>query len=286
MWVVIMALTFGSVSALCHYLLLPSVVEKARQVNRKRTNELSDRLDRMFMREQTSKVLFMYTFGPFVLAFLLFMLCPPEFKAAGVVLGFMAGLVIPMIAVRSMEQRRRDKFDSQMVDTLMIMSSALKGGLSLVQAMEVVVEEMSEPTNQEFGILLGENKMGIPLDEAFAHLYSRMPSVSLQQVITTILLARETGGNLPVIFNRIVNTIRENRKLRENLNNLTLQGRIQGGVMSILPIVFASIVLSSNPNYFDSMFNTEIGRTLLGACVAMELIGAFLIWKISNFKDF
>ena len=67
-------------------------------------------------------------------------------------------------------------------------------GLSLVQAMEVVVEEMPEPTNQEFSVLLGENKMGITLEEAFAHLYERMPSVALQQVITTILLARETGG--------------------------------------------------------------------------------------------
>ncbi len=286
MWILTMVLAFSSVGLLCHYFLFPPVVDKVFEVNKKRTEDIAERLDKIFMRDQAQKIMLIYTFAPLLLAVLMFIIMPEEVKLIGVLGGILVGMVIPMMIVKGMEQRRREKFNNQLVDTLMIMSSALKGGLSLVQAMEVVVEEMPEPTNQEFSVLLGENKMGITLEEAFAHLYERMPSVALQQVITTILLARETGGNLPFIFTRIVNTIRENKKLRENLNNLTLQGRIQGFVMSGLPIGFAMIVLSSNPHFFDPMLKTEIGRTLLFVCVVLQICGAFLIWKISNFKEF
>ena len=286
MLIVIMALTFGSVSTLCRFILIPPVADRFSQSRTQQSKDIVERMDRIFMRDQTKKILFIYTFGPFGLAGLGFLFTPEEFRLLGCILGVMLGSFIPTTVVKTLEQKRRDKFNDQLVDPLMIMSSALKGGLSLIQAMEVVVEEMPEPTDQELGILLGENKMGIPLEEAFAHLYHRMPSVALQQTITTILLARETGGNLPFIFGRIVGTIRENKKLRQNLSNLTLQGRIQGFVMSLLPVGFSCVVLSTNPRFFDSMLETEIGRQLLVACVILELMGAFLIWKISSFRDF
>ena len=104
--------------------------------------------------------------------------------------------------------------------------------------------------------------------------------------ITAILLARETGGNLPVIFNRIVNNIRESRKIQQNLDTLTIQGKIQGVVMSILPVAFAFLLYSSNKRIFDNMLASELGRTLLIYAIISETIGAFMIWKISAFKDF
>jgi tight adherence protein B len=128
--------------------------------------------------------------------------------------------------------------------------------------------------------------MGVSLEEAFQHLYGRMASPALQQMITAILLARETGGNLPLIFNRIVNNIRESRKIQQNLDTLTIQGKIQGVVMSILPLAFAFLLYSSNRRIFDNMLASELGRTLLIYAVISESIGAFLIWKISSFKEF
>ena len=183
-------------------------------------------------------------------------------------------------------ENRRQKFVSQLIDALMILSSSLKGGLSLIQAIEVVTEEMPEPISQEFGILLGENKMGVTLEDAFSHLYERMPSVPLHQMITAILLARETGGNLPAIFARIVSVIRENKKIKQNIDNLTLQGKIQGVVMTLLPIGFGIVVRSTNPNFFDVMIRSETGRMLLIYAFVSQCIGTFLIWQISKFKEF
>ena len=127
--------------------------------------------------------------------------------------------------------------------------------------------------------------MGVSLDESLNRLYLRMPSPALQQLVTAILLARETGGNLPSIFTRIVNSTRERKKIERNLKTLTIQGKIQAVVMTGLPVFFFFSVSGSNPHFFDSMLNTPKGQQLLTICVVLWVLGALSIWKISTFKD-
>jgi tight adherence protein B len=201
-------------------------------------------------------------------------------------MGIGLGFFLPGLYIKVMTKKTQDSFSDQLIDALMIMSSSFRGGLSLVQAIEAVVEEMPDPINKEFGTVLGENKMGVSLEEALNHLYNRMPSTALQQMITAILLARETGGNLPIIFTRIATNIRENKKIQQNIDTLTIQGRIQGVVMSLLPLGFAFIVYSTNRRIFNHMLVSNIGRSMLIYAVVSELIGAFMIWKISTFKEF
>ena len=127
--------------------------------------------------------------------------------------------------------------------------------------------------------------MGVSLDESLNRLYARMPSAAMQQMVTAILLARETGGNLPVIFTRIVGTTRERKKIEKNLQTLTVQGKIQAAVMTGLPVFFFFGVSASNPRFFDVMLNTPKGHQLLILCIVLWILGAASIVKISTFKD-
>ncbi len=282
--VVILTLVFAS-AALIAYIIIPSATGLYVSAQRKRSESLVDDMDRIFVRVKPTKVILLFSLGPPLLGLAGFHFFP-AFRLIGVVAGVVLGFIGPSIYVKMLAEQRKERFQNQLVDSLMIMSSSLKGGLSIIQAMEVVNEEMPPPISQEFGILLGENKMGVSLEESFSRLYERVPSNALHQLITAILLARETGGNLPVIFNRIVTTIRENNKIKENLRNLTLQGKLQGIIMSALPIGFLMIVLSTNKHFFDVMLETQQGKNLLVLASCLQLIGMFLIYKISKFKDF
>lgn len=272
--------------ALFSYSAIPLLFKTTTEVTQKRANILSSKLERVLPRGEVKKVSKIYFMAPGVCAVAGYFLFPEEFRLFGVVLGLVFGFVFPSIYTQNLLRKNRNKFNHQLIDALMIMSSSFRGGLSLIQAMEAVVEEMSDPISQEFATVLGENKMGVSLEEALNHLYKRMPSSGLQQMITAILLARETGGNLPVIFSRIVGTIRETRKIQENLATLTIQGKIQGFVMSMLPIAFAFIVYSTNPRLMENMIASDTGKPLIIYAVISEIIGAYLIWKISTFKDF
>ncbi|MBN1870035.1 MAG: type II secretion system F family protein [Candidatus Omnitrophica bacterium] len=285
MMVLALFLCFVTV-ALIGYVVAPMVYSRALIESGRQQQRLSNKMEQLMSRREANKISRLFIVAPLVLAGGFYLVFPEGLRLFGVIFGVVVGLVFPGIYVQALTKRTKEQFNNQLIDALMIMSSSFRGGLSLVQALEAVVDEMPDPINKEFGIVLGENKMGVSLEEALNHLYTRMASPALQQMITAILLARETGGNLPVIFNRIVNNIRESKKIQQNLDTLTIQGKIQGVVMSILPVAFAFLLYSSNRRVFDNMLVSELGRTLLIYAVISETIGAFLIWKISSFKDF
>ncbi|MDD5618545.1 MAG: type II secretion system F family protein [Candidatus Omnitrophica bacterium] len=200
----------------------------------------------------------------------------------GALIGLTLGIIIPSIMIKKMIAMRKAKFNSQISDGLMILSSCLKGGLSLLQAIEALVEELPAPISQEFGIILRENKMGVSLEESFDKLNKRMPSEELNLLTTAILVARETGGDITQLFGTLINTIRAKIKISDNVKTLSMQGKIQGVVMSLLPIVFTIMVYSFNPRYFDIMLSNSVGRILLLYAVISEIVGVFLIRMFSR----
>jgi len=199
-------------------------------------------------------------------------------------LGFIVGFSMPNIIIVVAKQQRLKKFRGQLVDGLMIISSSLKAGLSFLQSIEVLCEEMPAPISQEFGLILSENKLGINMEDALRKLRVRIPTEEVNLVVSSILIARESGGNLPLVLSRLTDTIRDNLKLKEKIGTLTLQGRLQGVIMMILPIGFAYFVYKQNPGHFDVMLQTEMGKKLLALAIGLQIIGMIMIKKISTMK--
>ena len=273
-------------AAIAGYAVIPAAYTKSVTLSQRRAYTLSHKLDRIVPRHQIKTITQMYVLAPVLMAGILAMLFPKELRLFGVLLGLSGGFIFPGIYTKALIARNRRQFETQLVDALMIMSSSFRGGMSLIQAMEAVVEEMPDPIRQEFLTVLGENKMGVSLEEALNHLYYRMPSSALQQMTTAILLARETGGNLPVIFQRIVHVVREHKRIQSQIDTLTIQGKLQGIVMSLLPIVFFIIVYSAQPRFFQHMLRSQVGRGMLIYACLSELVGAYMIWKISTYRDY
>ena len=138
--------------------------------------------------------------------------------------------------------------------------------------------------HEEITLLLREQKLGVTIEEALERLNNRMYSEELGLIVSAILVARETGGDLTRVFSRLITTIRDRFKLKEMIDTLSLQGRLQGIIMTIIPFLFAWFVYKTNPHHFDVMFETDIGKLLLGAAVFLNILGAFLIRKFSVIK--
>jgi len=265
--------------------LVPPVVAKSTQLSKDQAHAVVGRVDRYMQEEEIKKMYRLALLGPVILGIAGALLFPEGKRWIGGLVGVFFGYLLPNFYVSRLITIRKQKFNDQLIDAIMIMSSSFRGGLSLVQAFESVADEMPEPCKGEFGVVLGENKMGVSLDESLHRLFKRMPSPAMQQMVTAILLARETGGNLPNIFTRIVNSTRERKKIEKNLQTLTIQGKIQAVVMTGLPVFFFFTVSGSNPHFFDTMFNSPTGRQMLTLCAVLWVLGAITIWKISTFKD-
>jgi tight adherence protein B len=258
--------------------IVPLLTAKLHLAQEKKVSQVEKQLDGMFVSVKRERLLMYYTLSPLVMAGSLLFLFNQVTVAF---VGGAAGFILPAFVIKFMEQRRRQKFASQLVDGLLVISSALKGGLSLLQAIEVLVEEMPAPISQEFGLILRENKIGLSLEESLKRLNGRMNLEELGLMINSVLVARETGGDLTKVFSRLSVTIRDNRKLKENIKTLTLQGRMQGIIMSVLPFMFVWWVLSFNPHHFDIMLSSDQGRMLLLTAIVLQVVGVILLRKFS-----
>ena len=198
------------------------------------------------------------------------------------VLGLVFGILVPKTIVKQMRVNYHKKFHNQLVDGLLLLSSSLKAGLSMTQAFTVVVEEMPPPISHEFGLILKESRMGVNLDEAMLHLKHRMPGDDTSLFVTAVLVARETGGDITTVFQRLVETIRDRKKLKERIATLTFMARFQGFVMAMLPVAFGLMVYQMNHDYFKFFFHEPMGRMLMMAIVILQLIGTVLYVRFSR----
>lgn len=200
--------------------------------------------------------------------------------AAGV--GAVAGVILPDVWVRQTKAIHKRRFRVQLVDALFVLSSSLKAGLSLTQAFEVLESEMGPPASQEFGLVVKAHRVGRTLENALQSLNERMACEELELITTALLVARETGGDVTNIISQLIGTIREKKKLDDKVNNLTMQGRMQAYLMSLLPIGFAFFVKTFNPHYFDIMFQEPLGMKLVWTAGGLWVVGMFLLMKMSK----
>ncbi len=202
---------------------------------------------------------------------------------AGVLLGLGAGafaFTLPARYAHLLRERRRAKFNDQLVDALGTMANALRAGFSINQAFESVVEAGEKPIAQEFTVLLQQLRVGLPFEDALMSLDRRMGSDDLTLVCTSIDIARRTGGNLTDIFDKISETIRGRQRIERRVRTLTAQGRMQGVIVSLMPLVLGVAMTILKPDVMRPFLLSRTGALCVGAALALIVVGWLVIRKI------
>jgi len=191
-----------------------------------------------------------------------------------------AGFFLPFVGIKKLRERRVLKFEAQLVDAMVQMSSAFRAGLTLAQAAEYVAQEMPAPLSQEFGLFVKELKLGLSQDEALLNMAQRVDSEDLQLMVTASITSKQLGGNMAEMFDIISNTIRERFRLEGRIRVLTSQGRLQGWIVGAMPLILGVVLNWMRPDLMEPMLRSSFGYTLIAAVIAMEAVGIFLIRRI------
>jgi len=198
--------------------------------------------------------------------------------------GAAVGLLLPKLWIGSKRKSRVKSFNDALPDMITTIIGSLKAGFSFTQAMKTVSEESEPPVKDEVLIFLKEMSYGVSMEEALNNLKTRMPSNDLDLMIQAILIQRQVGGNLSMILEVIVKTIRERNEIDRHLRSLTAQGKLSGKVVGLLP-VFIFIMLSLiNPEYMSPFFENILGKIMLGVGVVMEIIGFIVMNKLAKIE--
>lgn len=181
---------------------------------------------------------------------------------------------------RWLNARRRDRFNRQLPATLATMSNALRAGFSISQAFESVVEQGEKPISEEFAILQQQLRIGMSFEEALDSMSTRVGSDDLTLVTTAILISRKTGGNVTEIFDKISETIRGRMRIERKVKSLTAQGRLQGIIVSLLPIFLGIAMVMLKPKMMLPFLASATGIISVVVMFVLIALGWLMIRKI------
>ncbi len=201
-----------------------------------------------------------------------------------VAMGAVVSVRIPPIVLDRLKKSRGRKINAQLMDSLILLSNSLRSGMDIVQGFELVSHDMQPPIADEFGLVIKNYRLGTPFEKALEGLDDRVESRMLSYTIKAIVIQRQVGGNLTVIFSRLVENIREESKLEEKLDAMTAQQKIQAIVVGIMPVIMLGVMFMFRPDEMISFYTTPIGLFILFGCFVWIMIGMKLIQKLGEVK--
>ena len=201
----------------------------------------------------------------------------------GAALGAMAG-TIPIFVVRYKKQKRTLAFEEQFPDALDMLTSALRAGLALTAAVQVVAEEAPDPVGKEFRVLFEENRLGLDMKHAVQMMSERVDSTEARLFATALILQRETGGNLAEVLDGTAAVIRDRFRILRDVRTMTAQARMSGGILMLLPVALAVVVMVLAPEYLKGMVHDPAGKYLVPGALFLQLTGFLMMRKIVDIK--
>lgn len=201
------------------------------------------------------------------------------------ILGAVASVIAflsPRFYLRTLKKQRLAKFNEQLEDALLSMSSALKAGFSITQALENVASENRHPISFEFTLLVQELRLGVQFDVALRKMADRLESQDFELVAVAIITARQTGGELTSVLEELAGVIRERMRIAQRVRALTSQGRMQAWLIAAVPFLLMFAMMHLAPDMMNAFFTSIVGILLLLAVVVMVVCGFLWIRKITT----
>ncbi|NKB38274.1 MAG: secretion system protein F [Gammaproteobacteria bacterium] len=191
-------------------------------------------------------------------------------------------ILLPAFIYRSIRNKRLKRFELQLPDGLAMISGAMRAGASLNIALEGMVKEQPAPLSQEFELFLKEQRLGVEFEVSLKNMEQRIPIQDFNMLVTALLINREVGGNLAETMETLGETLRRKEMMEGKIQGLTAQGRLQGIVMTGLPIFLGFLLNFMEPEAMSKLWTTTIGWIVLTIIIIMEAIGYFIINKITS----
>jgi tight adherence protein B len=245
----------------------------------------TDKLSRMIEQSGTDSTLGVFILLSIVLASGGFVvgLWVTSHALLSLIIAFFLG-VFPFLYVYLKKKRRMEKFQRQLPDALDLIARALKAGHAFTGGLKMVGDELGEPVGTEFEKTLHEINFGSGIPEALKGLTQRVDCPDLRFFIISVIIQRETGGNLAEILGKISYLIRERFKLQSRVQVLASEGKLSAIILIAIPFVVALALSVLNPVYIKTLFVDPVGKALVAFALLMMVLGIIVMKRMIEIK--
>jgi tight adherence protein B len=201
--------------------------------------------------------------------------------AAGMAFG--AGLGLPRWLLSYLKNRREKAFLKALPDAVDVIVRGIKAGLPLFESIKVVAADSPEPLKSEFLAIIETQAIGMPLGDACARLYERMPVPEANFFGIVIAIQQKSGGNLSEALGNLSKVLRDRKKMAEKIQAMSMEAKASAAIIGSLPPVVMALVWLTTPDYIALLWTERLGQFMLLCCVAWMTIGVLVMKKMINF---
>ena len=202
---------------------------------------------------------------------------------AGLFIGSV-GVALPTLVVAWKRRRRLRQFEERFPEALDLLGRAVRAGHAFTTGLEMIAKECAEPLAGEFRTTFEEQNFGLPLRDALLNLSERVPLLDVRFFVTSLLIQKETGGNLAEILDGLARVIRDRFRIYREVQVRTAQGRLTAAILIALPIFMGIMLSIINPSYMNVLLDDPKGPYILAFAAGMQLVGSMILWKIIHFE--
>jgi tight adherence protein B len=242
---------------------------------------LSSRLTQAGLDWSTQKFMIV-SGGLAAVGFVLAMLLGGGLIAAGG-LAFAAGFGLPRWMLSFLKKRREKSFLKALPDAVDVIVRGIKAGLPLFESIKVVAADAPEPLKGEFLAIIETQAIGMPLGDACARLYERMPVPEANFFGIVIAIQQKSGGNLSEALGNLSKVLRDRKKMAEKIQAMSMEAKASAGIIGSLPPIVMLLVYLSTPEYISLLWTHPTGQLMLVGCVIWMSIGIFVMKRMINF---
>ena len=214
--------------------------------------------------------------------FLVFMLIDAGLLAA-LAVAFAAAFGMPLWLLKYLKKKREAKFLEAFPDAVDTIVRGVKAGLPLMDSMRIISLEAPEPLRGEFRSIMETQAIGMPIGEACAKLYERIPIPEANFFSIVIAIQSKSGGNLSEALGNLSRVLRDRKKMRAKIQAMSMEAKASAAIIACLPIAVMFIVYLTSPNYIELLWTHPMGRMLLAGSAVWMFMGVMVMRKMINF---
>lgn len=207
-----------------------------------------------------------------------------NFAVPVLLLGAMLGAAIPWLLLRRRRTRRNQRMVQQLPDMMDFFARSLRAGNPFVSSLKTAADELEDPISSEMGITFDEMNYGLEYEEAMRNMADRVNSEEMRLFITSVLIQKNTGGNLAELMNRLSSLLRERERTRGEIEVLATDVRTSARFLVALPILVALLLQVINPDYLPVLLANETGRLLVMIQIGLMATGYLIMRRMINFR--
>lgn len=199
------------------------------------------------------------------------------------VLGIAAAYGFPNWILSFLKKRRERKFIDELPNAVDVIVRGVKSGLPVGDCIRIIAAETKEPVKSEFRQIAETASMGIPLAEAAAKLYDRVPLPEANFFSIVLSIQSKAGGSLSETLGNLSRVLRDRKKMSAKIKAMSMEAKASAMIIAALPVGVMILVYLTSPQYIELLWMTSTGRMMLFASGCWMGVGVFVMKKMINF---